>query len=104
GAFAALEQNKLVEYNHEMFRLYWIQGIDLSKAEILGEAVSKIGIDSEWFVNRIAEQEIKDNLREETNIAVQRGVFGAPTMFVDEKMFWGNDRLDFLDRYLKGQV
>lgn len=104
GAFAALEQNKLVEYNHEMFRLYWIQGIDLSKAEILGEAVSKIGIDSEWFVNRIAEQEIKDNLREETNIAVQRGVFGAPTMFVDEKMFWGNDRLNFLDRYLKGQV
>jgi len=104
GAFAALEQNKLVEYNHEMFRLYWTEGIDLSKAEILGEAVSKIGIDPEWFVNRIAEQEIKDKLREETNIAVERGVFGAPTMFVDEKMFWGNDRLDFLDRYLKEQI
>ncbi len=102
GAFAAQEKGKLVEYTHEMFRLYWTQGVDLSKAEILGEAVGKIGIDAQWFVNRIAEQEIKDKLRDETNIAIERGVFGAPTMFVDDKMFWGNDRLDFLDRYLKG--
>jgi 2-hydroxychromene-2-carboxylate isomerase len=104
GAFAAQEKGKLVEYNHEMFRLYWTQGVDLSKAEILGEAVSKIGIDAEWFVNRIAEQEIKDKLRDETNIAIERGVFGAPTMFLNEKMFWGNDRLDFVDDYLKGKL
>ena len=104
GAFAAQEKGKLVEYNHEMFRLYWTQGVDLSKAEILGEAVSKIGIDTEWFVNRIAEQEIKDKLRDETNIAIERGVFGAPTMFIGEKMFWGNDRLDFVDDYLKGKL
>jgi len=104
GAFAAQEKGKLVEYNHEMFRLYWTQGVDLSKSEILGEAVSKIGIDAEWFVNRIAEQEIKDKLRHETNIAIERGVFGAPTMFIGEKMFWGNDRLDFVDDYLKGKL
>jgi len=102
GAFAAQEKGKLVEYTHEMFRLYWTQGIDLSKADILGETVANIGIDTEWFVNRIAEQDIKDKLREETNTAIERGVFGAPTMFVDDQMFWGNDRLDFLDRYLKG--
>lgn len=102
GAFAAQEQGKLLEYTHEMFRLYWTQGVDLSKADILGEAVSKIGIDTEWFLNRIGEQDIKDKLRDETNTAIERGVFGAPTMFVDDQMFWGNDRLDFLDRYLKG--
>jgi len=102
GAFAAQEKGKLVDYSHEMFRLYWTEGIDLSRADILGEAVSKIGIDTEWFVNRIAEQDIKDKLRDETNTAIERGVFGAPTMFVDDQMFWGNDRLDFLDRYLKG--
>ena len=78
GAFAAQEKDKLIEYTHEMFRLYWTQGIDLSKADIVGEAVSKIGIDPEWFVNRIAEQDIKDKLREETTLAVERGVFGAP--------------------------
>jgi len=104
GAFAAQEKGKLVEYNHEMFRLYWTQGVDLSKAEILGEAVSRIGIEAEWFVNRIAEQEIKDKLRDETTIAIERGVFGAPTIFIGEKMFWGNDRLDFVDDYLKGKL
>jgi len=102
GAFAADEKGKLVEYSHEMFRLYWTEGLDLSKAEILGEVVGNVGIDPDWFVNRINEQDIKDKLRDETNIAIERGVFGAPTMFVDDQMFWGNDRLDYLDRYLKG--
>ncbi len=103
GAFAAAEQKKLVEYSHQMFREYWVDGVDLSKPELLGEAVSKVGIDPEWFLNRIGEQEIKDKLREETNTAIERGVFGAPTMFVDDKMFWGNDRLSFLERYLNGE-
>ena len=101
GAFAAAEQDKLVEYNHLMFRLYFVEGADLSRPEVLGEAVGSIDIDPEWFLGRIAEQDIKDMLRDETATAVERGVFGAPTMFVDDKMYWGNDRLDFLDRYLK---
>ncbi len=101
GAFVASEQDKLVEYNHLMFRLYFVEGADLSRPEVLGEAVSTIGIDPEWFTQRIAEQDIKDMLRDETNTAIERGVFGAPTIFVDDKMYWGNDRLDFLDRYLK---
>lgn len=104
GAFAASEKDKLVEYNHLMFDLYWTLGADLSRVEILAEAVANIGIDPEWFAQRIAEQEIKDMLRVETNIAITRGVFGAPTIFVDDKMYWGNDRLDFLDRYLKESV
>jgi len=101
GAFAASEQDKLVEYNHLLFRIYWTEGADLSSVEVLGEAVGRIGIDPEWFVNRIGEQEIKDKLRDETAVAVERGAFGAPTMFVDDKMFWGNDRLSFLERYLE---
>ncbi len=101
GAFAASEQNKLVEYNHLMFRLYFVEGSDLSRPEVLGEAVGTIDIEPEWFLARIAEQDIKDMLRDETTTAIERGVFGAPTIFVDDKMYWGNDRLDFLNRYLK---
>ncbi len=103
GAFAAQELDKLVEYNHAMFRAYWVDGVDLSKPELLAEAVSGIGIDVDVFINRINEQDIKDKLREETNIAIEKGVFGAPTCFVDDKMFWGNDRLDYLERYLNGE-
>ena len=101
GAFAASEQDKLVEYNHLMFKLYWTEGKDLSSPEVLAKSVGAVDIDPEWFIQRIGEQDIKDMLRDETNTAIERGVFGAPTMFVDDKMFWGNDRLDFLDRYLK---
>ena len=103
GAFAAIEIGKLVEYSHAMFRAYWVDGVDLSKPDLIAEAVNKIGFDADWFIDRIGEQDIKDKLRDETNIAIERGVFGAPTMFVDSKMFWGNDRLDFLERYLNGE-
>ena len=104
GAFAAQEQGKLVEYSHEIFKQYWTQGADFSKEDILAAAAAGVGIDPEWFKGRINEQEIKDKLREETSGAVNRGVFGAPTIFVGSKMFWGNDRLDFLDKYLKGTL
>ncbi len=104
GAFAASEKDKLVEYNHEMFRLYWTEGQDLSKDDILRDAVAGVGIDPDWFIGRIGEQEIKDRLREETSKAAQRGAFGAPTFFIGDKMFWGNDRLDFVDAYLKGKL
>ena len=103
GAFAAIEQGKLVEYSNQMFRSYWVDGIDLSKPDLLAQEVDKVGIDADWFIEKINEQEIKDKLRDETNIAIEKGVFGAPTMFVDDKMFWGNDRLDFLERYLNGE-
>lgn len=104
GAFAASEKGVLPEYNHEIFRLYWTEGKDLSKEDVLAHAVEAVGIDSQWFLSKIAEQEIKDMLREETAIAARRGAFGAPTIFIGEKMFWGNDRLDFVDAYLKGKL
>ncbi|HML93930.1 MAG TPA: 2-hydroxychromene-2-carboxylate isomerase [Thermodesulfobacteriota bacterium] len=104
GAFAASEKGLLVPYNHHLFRLYWTEGKDLSRDDILRAAVEEAGIDPDWFMARIVEQEIKDRLKDETSRAAARGAFGAPTVFVDDKMFWGNDRLDYLDKYLKGQL
>ncbi len=69
GAFAASEKGKLAEYNHELFRLFWTEGRDLSKDDVLKEAVAGVGLDPEWFIARIAEQDIKDRLREETSKA-----------------------------------
>jgi 2-hydroxychromene-2-carboxylate isomerase len=104
GAFAAAEKDKLIEYNHEMFRLFWTEGWDLSKDDVLRKAVAGVGLDSEWFISRIGEQEIKDRLRHETSKAAARGAFGAPTIFIGDKMFWGNDRLDYVDKFLKGKL
>lgn len=104
GAFAASERGLLLPYNRHLFRLYWTEGKDLSQDDILRAAVSEVGIDPDWFMARIVEQEIKDRLKDETSRAAARGAFGAPTIFVDDKMFWGNDRLDYLDKYLKGRL
>lgn len=46
-------------------------------------------------------QDVKDRLRHNTEEAVRRGVFGAPTFFVGDEMFWGNDRFDFVEQALR---
>lgn len=104
GALAAKERDKISDYTHHLFRLYWVEGRDLSQDEILKSAVTEIGIDAGWFLQRIGEQYIKDKLRDETAEAVKRGAFGAPTFYVDGKMFWGNDRLIFVEECLKGNL
>jgi 2-hydroxychromene-2-carboxylate isomerase len=52
----------------------------------------------------IERAEIKDRLRQNTDRAVERGVFGAPTFFVGYEMFWGNDRFDFVEEALRKLV
>jgi 2-hydroxychromene-2-carboxylate isomerase len=102
GALVAKEREKIGEYTHKLFELYWIHGKDLSHDEVLKSAIKELGIDANWFLERIGEQDIKDKLREETDSAVIRGAFGAPTIYIGDKMFWGNDRLIFVEEYLKG--
>ncbi len=77
---------------------------DLNQDEILKSAVSEIGLDADWFLQRVREQDIKDKLRDESAEAVKRGAFGAPTFYGDKKMFWGNDRLIFVEECLKGNL
>ena len=104
GALVANEKEKIGDYTHKLFELYWIGGEDLSQDEVLEKAVTELGLDVSWFLRRIGEQDIKDKLREETIEAAKRGAFGAPTIFVGDKIFWGNDRLIFLEEYLKGKL
>jgi 2-hydroxychromene-2-carboxylate isomerase len=101
GALVAKEKGKIRDYTHKLFALYWIEGKDLSQDEILKSGVTELGMDADWFLKRIGEQDIKDELRKETDEAVSRGAFGAPTIFIGEKMFWGNDRLIFVEEFLK---
>jgi 2-hydroxychromene-2-carboxylate isomerase len=62
------------------------------------------GLDARKFGQRIQDQDVKDRLKTTTDDAVGRGVFGAPTMFVDDMMFFGNDRLPFVEMALKGDL
>lgn len=83
---------------------YWGEGHDISQAEVLMAAFAKAGLDGSAILARAQEQSVKDQLKENTEAAIQRGVFGAPTMFVGDAMFWGNDRLDLLKLTLQGTI
>jgi 2-hydroxychromene-2-carboxylate isomerase len=66
----------------------------------IGAVLAEAGFDPTAFMALIGEQSVKDRLKENTTSAVARGVFGAPTFFVGEDMFWGQDRLEFVEKAL----
>ena len=82
------------------FDAYWSLNSDLENKEIVIEILKKINIDPVIFYQNIAKQETKDNLKNITQQAFDKKIFGAPTFIVNNKIFWGQDRLDYaLDEY-----
>ena len=67
---------------------------------IIAEVLGAIGIGAEDFLVAIAAQDVKETLKSNTEEAVKRGAFGAPTFFVGDEMFFGQDRLDFVEATL----
>ena len=67
----------------------------------MAEVLTKAGIDATDFMARISKSEVKERLKGTTEEAVARGVFGAPSFFVNGEMFFGQDRLNFVETALK---
>ena len=84
-----------------MFRAVWAEGKNLADEGVLRAAIDAAGLDGTKIVARAREQDVKDTLRRNSEEAVERGAFGAPTFFVGDDMFSGNDRLDFVEEALR---
>jgi 2-hydroxychromene-2-carboxylate isomerase len=82
---------------HALFRTFWGEGKDVSDPEIVKASLTAAGLDGAALVAKAEDPAVKDQLRANTERAVDRGVFGAPTFFVGGYLFWGNDRLDFVE-------
>ncbi|MDH5752339.1 MAG: 2-hydroxychromene-2-carboxylate isomerase [Deltaproteobacteria bacterium] len=86
---------------HALFAGAFAQDLDLGQAEVVRALLDGAGLDGGALLERAGSQDIKDELRLITSEAAARGVFGAPTFIVDdEKMFWGQDRMDLLRWFL----
>jgi 2-hydroxychromene-2-carboxylate isomerase len=98
GAIAAQREGSFRVYHDAMFRAAWHDGLNV------GDKAVVAGLAREWGLPSVAEAlddpTVKDALRTNTESAVQRGVFGVPTFFVGEEMFWGHDRIDYVARAL----
>ncbi len=94
GALVAQEQGMLGTYIEAGLRAMWEEGENMADPEVYVAALTKQGLDGSHLLDRAQEPEIKQKLIENTSNAVARGVFGIPTFFVGEEMFFGKERLD----------
>ena len=101
GAILAQKKNILEEYMQSMFDSMWLKGLNLNDQEILTKVASESGIDPNDFAEGISSDEIKDELRLNTQFAIDKGAFGVPTYFLENEIFWGIDSIKFLLESLK---
>jgi 2-hydroxychromene-2-carboxylate isomerase/predicted thioesterase len=97
-------QGRAYEFVRTTMRAYWSESRDISDLEVLGDIGAAVGLDRAAVIGSAGDETFKSMVDANTNEAIARGVFGAPTFFVDGKMFWGNDRLEMMERYLSGAL
>ena len=104
GAAAAQIDGLFERYHPAIYKAMWVDGRNLNDIAEVAEVLTAAGLDARQFGTRIQDQDAKDRLKATTDDAVARGVFGAPTSFVGDMMFFGNDRLPFVEMALKGEL
>jgi len=90
-----INHNKKDKFFDVCFDAYWKNNFDISKEENIKKILIECDIKTEDFEMGIKDKKIKDELKDLTNIAFQNDVFGAPTFVINQKLFWGQDRLEY---------
>jgi 2-hydroxychromene-2-carboxylate isomerase len=104
GAAAAEIDGVFARYHPAIYKAMWVDGCNLNEMSEVAKVLTAAGVDATRIGNRIQDQDVKDRLKATTGEPVSRGVFGAPTSFVGDMMFFGNDRLPFVEMALKGDL
>ena len=98
--YLVIDKKYKEKFFNMFFDAYWKDNIDLSDEENVKNILNNCSIDNNIFFKEIKNQKIKDKLKELTNNAFKKDIFGAPTFVVNNKIFWGQDRLNYaLDEY-----
>lgn len=101
GTFFALERDQARDYVRAGFDLGWGQGADIGSDATLTALAEKLGWSASDFLAAVASPEENPAYRSSNTLAHERGIFGVPTMTIGEEMWWGNDRLEFLEEYCR---
>ena len=103
-AVAAQRASVFEPFHARVYPAFWAEGLDLGDREVLGRVLSDAGLDVAALFEGAQAPEAKAALRANTDEAVARGAFGAPTFFVGEELFFGSDHLRFVLRALEAQA
>ena len=97
-----VDHDKQYNYLNTFFDCYWNKNLDISNEDEFSKVLKDLEIDQKKFLNGIKDQSIKDKLKKLTSDAFKKEVFGAPTFIVNNKIFWGQDRLEYALDELNG--
>ena len=98
--YLVVDENLKKKFFENCFDAYWKDNLDISDEEIVENIIKKSGLDKKKFLDDIEKNDIKEMLKNLTSNAFEKDIFGAPTFVVNNKIFWGQDRLDYaLDEY-----
>ena len=101
GVFAARKLNCLPDYLDTVYKAMWVDQKNMGDLEVVAEVLRSADLDSETLLQATQEPDIKQALIAATEEAVSRGAFGAPTLYIGDEMFFGQDRLDFVEERLR---
>ena len=104
AALRAEELGAVAGFVLAVFRAYWTESRDISDLEILGNLATECGLDRADITRAALGECYSSILEANTKEAIARGVFGVPSVFWNEKLFFGNDRLALLERWLSGSA
>jgi 2-hydroxychromene-2-carboxylate isomerase len=93
--YLSVDDNQKEKYLDIFFDAYWKDNLDLSSEDEVLKLLETLKIESKIFFDKIKQQSIKDDLKKLTSDAFEKEVFGAPTFIVNNKIFWGQDRLEY---------
>jgi len=94
--YIAIDKELKQNYFDICFDAYWRHNVDISTEKNFSKILEKCQINKDNFFKKINDQNIKNELKKFTNLAFQKNIFGAPTFVVNNKIFWGQDRLKFV--------
>ena len=100
GAFLALDRGRIHDYIVAAWRRTWGAGGNLADESLMRALAEEMGWSADEFMTWVVSDAALKRYRDETRAAHARGVFGVPTMLVGEEMFWGNDRLSWLEDHI----
>ena len=95
GVLVAEEDNFKNYYVDTIFNSIWQDGLNMNDDNVVQKVLKNLNVNPKTFFLRSASASIKDSLRKRTSDAYDKGIFGAPSFVANNKIFWGQDRIEF---------
>ena len=95
GVIIAEKENFEKIYIEKLFNAIWKDGLNMNDPIVIEKVLKNIDLNPETFLQKATDNKIKEKLKKITDDALKKGIFGAPTYYVNKKIFWGQDRLAY---------